>query len=137
MNNNTQLIYYEHIHAKIHWKYTSSIFTNDDIGDIKIDNLKREIAYCYGSTRYIMGFIEMLKHKVIRLLPNLSDVKIMLGIYDKNNILHNLMVGAYYIVCKMLKKEVNKNHIYKTVITVIQYKGETVFMGGLCFDGIE
>ena len=134
MKNN--LICYEHIHSKIRWKYTSSII-NERIDDIKISDLQRETGYCYGSTRYIMGFIEMLKHKVIRLLPDLSDVKIILGVYDKNNILHSLLIGAYCIICNMLKKEVNKNYIYKTVITIIKYKGDVVFIGGLSFHGIE
>lgn len=59
-----QLIYYEQIQSKVYWKY-SSIF-KDDVDIIKISDIKREFGKCYGSNQYIMGFIEMLKEKIIK-----------------------------------------------------------------------
>ena len=130
-----QLIYYENVHCKLHWKYTSLL--KDDFEDIKVSDLKREICYCYGSTQYIMGFIEMMKHRVIRLLPNLNEVKIIIGVFDRNNILHRLMIGAYHLINNILKREINRKNFYKTIITIIKYEGEVVFMGDISFDGIE
>lgn len=130
-----QLIHYENIHCKLHWKYTSLL--NDDFEIIKINDLKREICYCYGSKQYIMGFIEMMKHRVIRLLPNLNEVKIIIGVFDRNNIFHRLMIGAYHLINNMLKKNIQKINFYKTIITVIKYQGNIVFMGSISFDGIE
>lgn len=135
MKGNKQLICYEEIRFKIHWKYTSLL--KDDFEDIKVSDIQREIGYCYGSNQYIMGFIEMIKHRVIRLLPNLNEVKIILGVFDKNNILHRLMIGAYHLICNMLKKELHIKNFYKSIITIIKYKGELVFMGNISFDGIE
>ena len=130
-----QLICYEQVHCKIHWKYTSLL--KDNFEDIKISDLEKEIGYCYGSTQYIMSFIEMMKHRVIRLLPNLGDVNIMIGAFDRNNILHRLMIGAYNLINNILKRENYRKNFYKTIITIIKYKDEIVFIGNISFDGIE
>lgn len=128
------LIHYEHIHSKIKWKYSTKL---NDFEDIKISDLNREIGYCYGSNQYIMRFIEVLKDKVIRNLPELNEVKIILGIFDKNNILHRLMVEIYYLINDILKRANIKKNFYKTIFTIIKYKGEVVFIGDISFDGIE
>jgi hypothetical protein len=135
MKDNKQLIWYEEVHCKIHWNYTSLL--KDDFEIIKVSELKSEIRYCYGSNQYIMSFIEVMKNRVIRLLPNLSDVEIIIGVFDRNNILHRLIIGAYYLINNMLKREIHKKNFYKTIITIIKYKGEIVFMGEISFDGIE
>lgn len=130
-----KLICYEDIHCKLNWKYTSSL--KDDYVIINIADVEREVNYCSDSTQYIMTFIEMLKHRVIRLLPVLSKVRIMIGVFDKDNILHRLMVGAYYVICNMLRRDVKAKSFYKKIFTIIEYEGEIVFMGELSFDGIE
>ena len=79
----------------------------------------------------------MMKHRVIRLLPNLNEVKIIIGVFDRNNILHRLMIGAYHLINNILKREINRKNFYKTIITIIKYEGEVVFMGDISFDGIE
>lgn len=129
-----QLIHYEAIRCKVHWKY---VMLKNDFEDIKITELEREVGHCYGSKQYIMRFIEMLKHRIIRLLPDLSEVKIMLGVFDKNNMFHRLMVGAYYLISNILKREIGRKNFYKTIITIIKYKGEVVFIGDISFDGID
>lgn len=132
--SNKKLIYYEQNFCKLHWKYTSALC--DDCELIKITDLKREIKCCYGSTQYIMSFIEVLKERIIRFLPELNKVKIILGVFDKDNMFHRLIIGAYYLINNMLKKEISKKKFYKTIITIITYKGEIVFMGDISFDGI-
>jgi len=79
----------------------------------------------------------MLKHRVIRLLPDLNKVKIMIGVFDKDNVLHRLMVGAYYVICNILKRDVKKKSFYKTIFTIIEYNGDIVFMGNISFDGMK
>jgi hypothetical protein len=130
-----KLICYEEIHCALNWKYTS--FLKNDFEIIKVADLVREINYCNDSTQYIMRFIEILKDKVIRLLPNLNEVKIMIGVFDKNNILHRLMVGAYYVICNILKRDLKRKNFYKTIITIVEYEGHVVFMGDINFDGIK
>ena len=129
-----KLICYEHIHYKLNWKYKSLL--KDDFEIISVADIEREINYCYDSTQYIMSFIEMLKHRVIRLLPNLNKVKIMIGVFDKDNVLHRLMVGAYYVICSMLRREVKIKSFYKTIFTIIEYEDNIVFMGNISFHGI-
>lgn len=130
-----KLICYEELHYKLQWKYKSLL--KDDFVIINTTDIEREINYCNDSTQYIMRFIEMLKHRVIRLLPNLNKVKINIGIFDKDNILHRLIVGAYYVVCNILRKETIKKSFYKTIFTIIEYEDNIVFMGAISFDGIK
>lgn len=131
---NKKLICYEQIHGKINWKYTS---LKDDFEEINVTELNREVGYCYGSNQYIMRFIETLKHKVIRFLPELKNVEIILGIFDKNNVIHRLLIGVYNLINNMLKSEIHMKNIYKTIFTIIKYKGKIVFIGDLSFDGID
>lgn len=130
-----QLIYYEYVHCKLDWKYKS--FLKDDYEIIHVSDIQREINYCSNSTQYIMRFIEIMKDRVIRLLPDLHKVKITLSIFDKDNVLHRLIIGTYYIICKMLRRDSKINIVYKTVFTTIEYEGTVVFTGHISFDGIK
>jgi hypothetical protein len=129
-----KIICYENTYYKLNWKYKSLL--KDDFEIINITDIEIEKNYCYNSTQYIMRFIEMLKHRVIRLLPNLNKVKIIIGLFDKNNIIHRLIVGAYCLICNILKKESKIKNFYKTIFTVIEYEGRVVFMGDISFDNI-
>jgi hypothetical protein len=130
-----KLICYEDIHYVLNWKYKS--YLKDDFEIIKVSDIEKEINYCSGSTQYIMRYIELLKDRVIRFLSNLNDVKIAIGVFDQNNILHRVMVGAYYVICNILKRDVKKTSFYKSIFTIIEYQGNIVFMGDLSFDGID
>ena len=130
-----KMICYESVRCKLRWKYKS--FMNDDFEIINAVDVEREIKYCSDSTQYIMAFINMLKHKVIRLLPDLNKVQISIGLFDKNNILHRLIVGAYYVISGILKRPVKRKSLYKSIFTIIEYDGAVVFMGELNFDGIQ
>jgi hypothetical protein len=130
-----KLICYEEIHYKLNWKYKSLL--KDDFEIINVIDIEREIKYCFDSTQYIMSFIEILKHRVIRLLPDLNKVKITIGVFDKDNVLHRLMVGAYYIISNILRREIKRKSFYKTIFTIIEYEGNIVFMGDISFDGIK
>ena len=127
-------ICYETVRCKLKWKYKS--FLNNDFEIINVIDVEREMNYCSNSTQYIKAFINMLKHKVIRLLPDLNKVKISIAIFDKKNVLHRLMVGAYWIICDILKRPVKRNSIYKSIFTIVEYEGAVIFMGELNFDGI-
>ena len=129
-----KIICYEDIHCKLNWKYKSLL--KDDFEIINVIDVEREINYCSDSSQYIMSFISMLKHRVIRLLPDLNKVKISIGVFDKDNVLHRLMIGAYYVICNILRKEVKKNGFYKTIFTIIEYEDNIVFMGNISFHGI-
>ena len=130
-----KMICYEEVRCNLSWKYKS--FFKNDFELINVTDVEREINYCSNSTQYIMAFISMLKHKVIRLLPDLNKVQISIGIFDKNNVLHRLIVGAYYVISGILKRQVKKKSFYKSVFTIIEYDGGVVFMGELSFDGIK
>ena len=129
-----KIIYYENIHYKLNWKYKSLL--KDEYEITNITYIVKKIDFCYNSTQYIMIFIEMLKDKVIRLLPNLNKVQIIIGIFDKNNILHRLIVESYNIICNILQNEFKEKNFYKSIFAIIKYNSNIVFMGEINFDGI-
>jgi len=124
----------ENIYYKVNWKYKSLL--KDEYEITNITDIVKEINFCYNSTQYIMVFIEMLKDKVIRLLPNLNKVQIIIGIFDKNNILHRLIVESYNIICNILQNEFKEKNFYKSIFAIIKYNSNIVFMGEINFDGI-
>jgi len=129
-----QVIYYESLYCKVNFKYTTVLRDDFDIIDLK--DIERERSYCFGSDQYIKNFIEVMKEKVIKKLPELNKVKIILGIFDKNNIWHRFMITTAQILLKILKIE-RKLNFYKSIIVLIKYENEVVFTGDLNFEGIE
>jgi len=132
--SSNQLIHYEKLECKVNFKW-KTIFENDfEIIDLK--DIKRERSQCYGELQYIKNFIEVMKERVIRKLPQLNKVKITLGIFDKNNVIHRLMVSTFQMLFKILKIE-KKINLYKSIIVIIEYEGNVVFSGSLNFDGFD
>ena len=129
-----QLIYYEHLFSKVHLKYKTSFPMSVEI--IKLEDLYYGKEYCYGIDNYIKKFIEVIKDKVIRYLPNLKKVQIILGVFDNNNLFHHIIILVYNMMTKILKKELININLYKSIFVIIKYEGEQVFMGSLNFDRI-
>ncbi len=132
--SSNQLIHYEKFECKVNFKW-KTIFENDfEIIDLK--DIKRERRQCYGELQYIKNFIEVMKERVIRKLPQLNKVKITLGIFDKNNVIHRLMVSTFQMLFKILKIK-KKINLYKSIIVIIEYEGNVVFSANLNFDGFD
>jgi hypothetical protein len=129
-----QLIYYEDLHCKVNFKYKTVLQDDFDIIDLK--DIEREKGYCIGLDQYIKHFIDVMKERVIKKLPELSKVKINLGIIDKNNIWHRLVINTVQMLHKILKIE-RKINYYKSIFVIIEYENNVVFTGGLNFEGIE
>ena len=100
MSEDKQIIYYESLHSKVHWKYKS--WLEDDFEIIKLQDIWREENYCYGVDQYIKGFIEIMKERVIRYLPDLEKVNVILATLDRNNLLHRLIISVSEMMVKML-----------------------------------
>lgn len=131
---NKQLIYYETLSCKVNIKYVTTL--NDEF-DIKVENIQIEIGKCYGSDGYIKGFIDTIKEKVIRKFPELNKVEFILGVFDKNNIFHQIMIKTIDVMIYLLRLERKKINLYKTIVIQIKYYGNEVFIGSLNFEGIE
>lgn len=129
-----QLIYYENLHCRVNFKWKTVL--KDDFEIIDLKDIKRERSHCYGEQQYIKNFIEVMKERVIRKLPELNKVKIMLGVFDKNKVMHRFMIATFQMLCKILKIE-RKINLYKSIIVIIEYEGQTVFTGNLNFDGLR
>ena len=128
------LISYQAIHYKVNWKY-KSLFT-DDYQIINISDIEKEIFYCYDSTQYIMRFIEILKERVIRYLPDLNEVKLIISVFNKDNIIHRLLIDAYYLLSNILTKHFKNINFYKSIFTTIKYKDKVVFAGHINIQNI-
>ena len=95
-----QLIFYENLHCRVNFKWKTVL--KDDFEIIDLKDIKRERSHCYGEQQYIKNFIEVMKERVIRKLPELNKVKIMLGVFDKNKVMHRFMIATFQILCKIL-----------------------------------
>jgi hypothetical protein len=129
-----QIIYYEDLHCKVNFKYKTVL--QDDFNIIDLKDIERVNGYCIGSDQYIKHFIEMMKERVIKKLPELNKVKIKLGIVDKNNIWHRLIITTVQMLHKILSIE-RKINFYKSIFVIIKYENKVVFIGDLNFEGIE
>jgi hypothetical protein len=129
-----QIIYYEDLHCKVNFKYKTVLQDDFDIIDLK--DIERENGYCIGSDQYIKQFIEVMKERVIKKLPVLNKVKIILAIFDKNNMWHRFMITTVKMLHTILKIE-RKINFYKSIFVLIKYDNEVIFTGDLNFEGIE
>jgi hypothetical protein len=101
----------------------------------KLTDLKRELIYCKTVENYIRSFIEHLKDNVIRNFNNLSEVTICLGIFDKDNILHNFIIKIVNSLSHILKGKTLPN-LYKSVFVVVEHENNIVFAGLVDFNGL-
>ena len=134
MTTDKEIIYYENLHCKVNWRYKT--FLKDDFQIIKLEDVWREENYCYGVDQYIKQFIEVMKERVIRYLPELDKVDIILATLDKNNLLHRLVISVTEMMLKILNLKARKIDHYKSVFVIIKYEGKNVFMGNLSFQGL-
>jgi hypothetical protein len=123
--------------ASCNVRYNMSFFKNViNEDDIKLDNLEKEIIYCKNDVDYIKRFIEHIKEKVIKKCKNLKSVKIMLATFDKNNLMHKIIIVIANMMNTLLKIK-EKVNIYQSIFVVIEYEGQVVFTGGLNFTGLD
>lgn len=134
MSEDKEIIYYENLHSKVHWKYKT--WLEDDFEIIKLEDVWREEKYCYGVDQYINQFIEVMKERVIRYLPELEKVDVILATLDRNNLLHRLIISVTDMMIKILNLKARQIDYYKSVFVIIKYEGKNVFMGNLSFQGL-
>lgn len=132
MQQDKEIIYYETLSSKVHWRYKSLL--EDDFEIIKLEDVWREESYCYSVEQYIKNFIEVMKERVIRYLPELEKVDVILATLDRNNLLHRLVISVSDMMVKMLNLKERKVDYYKSVFVIIKYNGKNVFMGCLNFE---
>jgi hypothetical protein len=118
-------------------RYNRSFFTNEINEDsIEVDNIKKECRFFKNDVDYIKGFIEYIKEKVIRKCKYLPSVKIMLATFDKNNLMHKIIIVIANMMKNLLKIK-EKVNIYKSIFVVIEYEDQLVFIGDLNFTGLN
>lgn len=136
MNNYLQKGFYAK-RASCNVRYNQSFFTNEfNEDDIKLDNLEKELIYCKNEVDYIRSFIEHIKERVIKKCKNLSSVKIMLDTFDKNNLMHKIIIVITNMLQNLLQIK-EKVNMYQSIFVVIKYEDEIVFTGSLNFTGLD
>jgi hypothetical protein len=122
--------------------YTDSVSCNvhytekyNDYNVNKLSDIKYEEIYCNNCNIYIKSFIDYIKDNIIKKLENLNFVKIHLNIFDKNNILHRLIITVSNMAYDLLKI---KKHISfnKSVFTYVTYNKKIVFIGNINFENV-
>ena len=135
MNNYLQKGFYANT-VSCNFRYNMNFFKNVfNEHDITLDNLEKEIIYCRNEVDYIKGFIDHIKERVIKKCKNLSSVKIMLATFDKNNMMHKIMIFISDMMKKLLQIK-EKVNIYESIIIIIEYEEQTAFIGELNFTGL-
>jgi hypothetical protein len=104
----------------------------DDINVDNISDIEREVCECIGTDQYIHGFIRVMKDRVIRQLPNLYGMRILLAVFDKNNLWHRIMITTVQTLYSMLSIN-RKINLYKTIFVLIKYDDKVIFTGNLSF----
>jgi hypothetical protein len=96
----------------------------------RLENIHHKIRHFKDSDHYIKGFIDHIKHNVIKKFPNLSLIEIVISVFDKNNILHRLMVTVANMLQDILKIK-DKFDTKNTVFVMVAYENKIVFTGTL------
>ena len=96
----------------------------------RLENIHHKIRPYKDSDHYIKGFIDHIKHNVIKKIPNLSSIQIGLFVFDKNNIFHRLMVTVVNMMWEILKIK-DKFDTKNTVFVFVTYENKIVFTGTL------
>jgi hypothetical protein len=96
----------------------------------RLENIHHKIRPYKDSDHYIKGFIDHIKHNIIKKFPNLSLIEIVISVFDKNNILHRLMVTVANMLQDILKIK-GKFDTKNTVFVMVAYENKIVFTGTL------
>ena len=119
--------------ASCNVRYNKSFIKNEmNEDDVQLCNLEKDLIYCKNDVDYIKSFIEYIKEKVIKNCKNLNSVKITLSTFDKNNMIHTFMVAIITMMKNLLQIK-EKSNVYKSIVVMIEYEDQTVFMGNLNF----
>ena len=119
------------IECKVH--YTEG-FLDHEIH--KLDEVKHEICKFKNTDDYIRHFIECIKERVIKTLPNLQLVDIHLHIFDDTNIMHRLFKTAITMLFYLLKIK-GRINMTKAIIATVTYEGKFIWQGGIDFTGMQ
>jgi hypothetical protein len=94
----------------------------------RLEDIHHKIRPYKDSDHYIKGFIDHIKHNVIKKFPNLSLIEIGISVFDNNNILHRLIVTVANMLHDILKIK-GKFNTKNIVFVVVTYENKIVFTG--------
>lgn len=102
---------------------TSIVYT--DGYELKhVTNLSKKRIHFKTDEIYIRFVIHYIK-KILMKLPDLRKVKIYIKTFDKNNIIHQLIVSVCDFIGSIYQIKINKDAIF----IYVQYENEIKFIG--------
>jgi hypothetical protein len=123
-------ICYRHMQSKVSYKFG---FFDHEL--IKIEDLHEEMGYCKNTGDYIKRFVEFLKECVIRKYKYLDAITFTMKTFDRNNIMHRLIVNVVDLLKQMLRIK-DKIDLYESVVVDVYYGNKHVFTGQINFTGL-
>jgi len=111
--------------------YSPGFFDHELVG---LENTHRKIVYFKNPEDYMKGFIDYIKHNVIKKYPNLSLIKIQISVLDTGNIWHRLFVTVTNMINIIQNNK--RQRMNKYAFVRVTYDETTVFIGGLDFTNI-
>jgi hypothetical protein len=118
---------------EISWKAKLNKSFFSDYNIIEINDIKQNTIYYKNEKEYIKLFIDKLKDKVFRNLPNINNISIKLGIFDKNNIFHILFNQMIDKIMKILQLPFDEIKIFKIIYVIVYNYNEIIYIGGIQF----
>jgi len=95
-------------------------------------NVKEQVKHFTNTDQYIRYFIDYIKTKVIRPLPNLQSLTFQLNIFDQNNMLHRFILTITNMIQDILKYK-EKISLCRSIIVSVTYKKQILFLGNVDF----
>ena len=106
--------------------YKPGFFDHEVVG---LENMHHKIVYFKNPEDYMKGFIDYIKHNVIKKYPNLSLIKIQISVLDNGNIWQRLFVTVIDMI-NILQNN-TRLRMNKYAFVRVTYNENTVFIGGL------
>jgi hypothetical protein len=94
---------------------------------IKFDKLNKEFIFVKDIQEYLRILIENIKDNIIRELPDINLVDVQIMIFNKEFLLHRLVIKIHEFLQKL--DIIRKINLHEKIIVSIHHRGENVFIG--------
>ena len=91
----------------------------------QVHNLKHKRMFFKTEKAYLYYYINYLKENILMKLPELRKAKIYIKLFDKNNLIHQLIVSVNEFIQNALKLTYSDKNIF----IYVQYGNEIKFIG--------
>jgi hypothetical protein len=130
MLNVSNGFYGDSVSCKVKFRRGWTNYNIDSISDVYMEH-----KFFKNSNHYILSFIDYMKENILKKCQNLNNVTIELLTYDKDNILHQLIVTVSLFIKDFLKLK-HQSNFKKSVFVVVCDDNIILFTGVIDFSGV-